>query len=151
MWARGKLPARKSLIFLLDRWIGDYLEKAPQSLVEIRTLGGAMTEGSTVPSGNATCRFFADMIVCYDGSAVDAEEKSGIKSEVHDIINAGKKIEGMLVDFSGTHGQSDDPEGMLPEGEVIFGSAENFELVRNVKMKVDPCNRFRFHPFGHLL
>jgi hypothetical protein len=48
---------------VVDEWVGDYLDKAPLSLVEIRTLGGAARVGSELPSGNRNAIFFADMIV----------------------------------------------------------------------------------------
>ena len=95
---------KESLVdFVIDAWIGDYLEKAPLSLVEIRSLGGATKEGSMLPSGNVNALFFADMIVSYDGSSVSSQNKSSIKEEVHRIIVDAKKQGELTVDFSGTH------------------------------------------------
>jgi hypothetical protein len=39
---------------------------------------------------------------------------------------------------------------LLPSGEEIFGSHENYQLVKKVKSASDSTNRFRFHPFAHL-
>jgi hypothetical protein len=73
--------------------------------------------------------------------------------EVHNIIAEAKtmKQSGLMVNFSGTHNQSDDPSGLLPKGDDVFGSRDNYEMVQKVKTSFDPTNRFRFHPFGHLL
>eukprot|EP00984_Skeletonema_dohrnii_P026848 scaffold16252_cov79-Skeletonema_dohrnii-CCMP3373.AAC.3 len=46
------VPSDEVLDFVIDTWVGDYLEKAPLSLVEIRSLGGVTEEGSALPSGN---------------------------------------------------------------------------------------------------
>jgi hypothetical protein len=146
----NSLPSDNVLDFVVDEWVGDYLEKAPLSLVEIRTLGGAAKEGSNLPSGNRNAIFFADMVVCYDGSSVSSQDKSSIMQEVHQIIANAKK-QGLMVDFSGTHSQSDDPLELLSNGDEIFGSHENFEFVQKVKKTFDGTNRFRFHPFVHLL
>lgn len=144
-------PSEEVLNFVLNKWLGDFLEKAQFSLVEIRSLGGAATEGNALPTGNAKCDFFADMIVSYDASALSSEEKSSILGEVHDIIAEAKNQSELMVDFSGTHCQSDDPVGILPSGYDVFGSRENHELIRTAKRKHDPDDRFCFHPFLHLL
>ena len=142
-------PSQEIINFILDKWIGDFLSKAPSSLVEIRTLGKAAV--SHLPSGNAKCHFFADMIVCYDGSSLNADEKSSISTEVRDIMTEAKKLNELMVDFSGTHCQSDDVEETRIAGGVIFGSTENHELIRSVKKKNDPKNLFCYHPFTHLV
>ena len=145
------LPSDDVLDFVVDNWVGDYLEAAPLSLVEIRTLGGATVAGSNLPSGNVNATFFADMIVCYDGSSVGSEEKSRISQEVTQIIKDARKIGEVMVDFSATHSQSDSDSDLLPAGDEVFGSHENYEMVERVKQTVDSTNRFRFHPFLHLL
>lgn len=71
--------------------------------------------------------------------------------EVHQIIVNAKKQGDLMVDFSRTHSQSDDPLELLTNGKEIFGSHENYELVQNVKRTFDSTNRFQFHPFVHLL
>lgn len=147
----NSLPSDKVMDFVVDEWVGDFLEKAPLSIVEIRSLGGAAKEGSELPSGNRNALFFADMIVTYDGSSVSSQNKSSIMQEVHQIIANAKKQGELMVDFSGTHSQSDDPSELLPNGEEIFGSQENYALVQRVKQTFDSNNRFRFHPFVHLL
>jgi hypothetical protein len=148
------IPSDEMLEFLLDRWLGNFLQKAPLSIIEIRTLGGEASKGANdkhhLPTGNVKCSFHADMIVAYDASTVAPEDKSGILAEVHDIIADAKKMRsgGLMVDFSGTHFQSDDPTSLLPEGDDVFGGAENHAFVRATKKMHDPCNRFRHHPFS---
>ena len=144
-------PSEEVLNFVLDKWIGEFLTKAALSLVEIRTLGGAAAVGNAIPSGNAKCLFFADMIVSYDGSAITSDFKASISSEVQDILLEAKKMKDLMVDFSGTHSQSDDAADTLPDGGVIFGSDENYEMIRSVKKKNDARNRFCYHPFAHLV
>ncbi|KAL3785294.1 hypothetical protein ACHAW5_008326 [Stephanodiscus triporus] len=151
------IPGDEVLDFLLDRWLGSFLEKAPLTIVEIRTLGGAASEGANgdppLPTGNVKCSFFADMIVSYDSSTVAAGDKSSILAEVHGVIADAKEMRGrgLMVDFSGTHGQSDDPTALLPDGDEVFGGRENRDLVRAIKKKHDPSNRFRYHPFAHYM
>jgi hypothetical protein len=145
------LPSDEVLDFVIDTWVGDYIQKAPLSLVEIRSLGGVTKEGSALPSGNVNALFFADMIVSYDGSSVSSQEKSSIMEDVHRIIVDAKKQGELMVDFSGTHSQSDDPPELLAKGDEIFGSEDNYELIKQTKHTFDSTNRFRFHPFAHLL
>jgi len=147
----NRAPSAEVLDFVIEKWVGEFLAMAPLSLVEIRTLGGDGIESNNLPSGNTKCLFFADMIVSYDGSVVKPEDKSIISKEVHDIISEAKKIPSLNVDFSGTHCQPDDSVETLPNGDVIFGSKENYEFVQDVKKKNDPENRFCFHPFTHLI
>ena len=147
----SELPSAEVLDFVIEKWVGEFLTKAPLSLVEIRTLGGAGIQSNNLPSGNAKCLFFADMIVSYDGSGVKPEDKLSLSKEVQDIISEAKKIPDLQTDFSGTHCQPDDSVETLPNGDVIFGSKENYEFVRDVKKSIDPGNRFCFHPFTNLM
>ena len=95
------------LDFLLNRWLGSSQGTA------IRTLGGAASEGAngdrSIPTGNAKCSFFADMILMYNASSVAAGDKSRILAEVHGVIADAKEMRhrcpGLMVDFSGTHCQ----------------------------------------------
>lgn len=146
-----ELPSAEVLDFVIEKWVGEFLSNAPLSLVEIRTLGGAGNESNNLISGNAKCLFFADMIVSYDGSGVEPEDKLSISNEVHDIISEAKKIPDLQTDFSGTHCQPDDSVDTLPTGDAIFGSKENHEFVKDVKKRIDPGNMFCFHPFTHLI
>lgn len=150
------IPREEALEFLLDRWFGSFLEKAPLTIIEIRTLGGAASSNDQgnhclLPTSNVKCTFFADMIVSYDASTVSAEDKSSILAEVHDIIAEAKKRSDIMVDFSGTHGQSDDPTTLLPDGEEVFGGKENYDFINANKKKYDPHNRFCYHPFLTLI
>ena len=145
------LPSDEALDFVIDTWVGKYLEEAPLSLVEIRSLGGVAEKGIPLPSGNVNALFFADMIVSYDGSSVSSQNKSSVMEEVHQIIVDAKKQGELMVDFSGTHSQSDDPPELLAKGDEIFGGQDNYEIIQKVKQTFDSTNRFRFHPFTHLL
>ena len=146
-----QIPSDEVLAFLLDRFFGSFIEKAPLTIIEIRTLGGANGD-RLLPTGNAKCCFFADMIVSYDAATTTVEDKSSILAEVHGIIADAMKMRGcgLMVNFSGTHGQSDDPPALLPSGDEVFGGRENHDLVRSAKKKHDPSNRFRYHPFAHI-
>ena len=150
------IPSDETLDFLLDKWFGSFLEKAPLTIIEIRTLGGAASSNKQgnhclLPTANAKCTFFADMIVSYDASTVTMEDKASIVADVRDIIAEAKNRCDIMVDFSGTHGQSDDPSMLLPVGEEVFGGRENYEFIEATKKKYDPNNRFRYHPFVHLV
>jgi hypothetical protein len=59
-------------------------------------------------------------------------------------------VAGLAVDFSGTHSQPDDP-GTDVSPAVIFGTEAMAEMVRDQKKRVDPDNRFRYHPFAKFL
>ena len=96
-------PSDAILDFVVAKWVGGFLEKALFSLIEIRTLGAA-TESNNLPSGNAKCRFFASIIVLYDGSSLKADEKSHISEEVHDVNSEVKNLSELLVDFIRTLG-----------------------------------------------
>jgi hypothetical protein len=54
------------------------------------------------------------------------------------------------VDFSGTHSQPDDV-GSAVSAALIFGTEAMALTVKSLKKKVDPENRFRFHPFAKIL
>ena len=81
-------------------------------------------EGNDIPRGNSNCVFFADMIVLYDGSALSEGKRAGISIKVRDIISEAKKQPQLLVDFSRTNSQSDDPVDTLPMGYVLFDSRD---------------------------
>ena len=57
-------------------------------------------------------------------------------------------VEGLAVDFSGTHSPPDDA-GFCISPALIFGSEGMAEMVREQKNRVDPGNRF--HPFAKFL
>ena len=65
-------------------------------------------------------------------------------------MEQARGVEGLSVDFSGTHSQPDDP-GPAPSPPVIFGTAAMAEAVKDLKARIDPDNRFRFHPFAKFL
>jgi FAD/FMN-containing dehydrogenase len=149
------IPSDEVLDFLLDTWFGGFLEKALLTIIEIRTLGGAAASSNVpvlLPTTNVKCTFFADMIVSYDASTVTTEEQASILADVHDVIaEAKKRSDIIMVDFSGTHGQSDDPLMLLPDGEEVFGGREKHDFIRATKKKYDPNNRFRYHPFVNMV
>jgi hypothetical protein len=91
------------------------------------------------------------MIVSYDGSSVSSQDKSSVAKEIHQVLADAREVSGMVVDFSGTQSQSDDPVGLLARGDEIFRDREKYEMVQDVKRAVDHKIRFKFHPFAHLL
>ena len=125
---------------------------ANQSIVEIRTVGGAVLESTqtqtAVPAGNAHCQLFLDMIVAYDGKDKSNEERRQIQSKVDAIVGDAKKfgVDVVQVDFSATHSQAGGCEG-----SELFGDYATYESIKALKKKVDPLNRFRCHPFVTLL
>jgi ABC-type lipoprotein export system ATPase subunit len=66
------------------------------------------------------------------------------------LVGKARTVDGLSVDFSGTHSQPDD-EGSNVLAGVIFGTPAMAEKVESLKKKVDPTNRFRFHPFAKFL
>jgi hypothetical protein len=59
-------------------------------------------------------------------------------------------VDGLTVDFSGTHSQPDDVDRTAVSSE-IFGTPAMAEAVKALKKKMDPNNRLRFHPFAKFL
>ena len=141
------------LEFVVNDWIGLMpFALANQSIVEIRTLGGAVMESTqtqtAVPAGNVHCQLFLDMIVAYDGKDKSNEERRQIQSKVDAIVGDAKKfgVDVVQVDFSATHSQAGGCEG-----SELFGDNATYESIKALKKKVDPLNRFRCHPFVTLL
>ena len=126
------------------------LDEATFSLVEIRTLGGAAMAKKPLPSGNCRHRFFVDLITMYDAKDKTPAERREIADITRSVIEKARGVEGLAVDFSGTHSQPDDP-GLCISPTLIFGSEAIAEMVRAQKKRVDPGNRFRFHPFAKFL
>jgi len=144
-------PGDAILDFLCDGVIAAApLDEAPFSVVEIRTLGGAVLSQGAVPTGNCHHRFFCDLITLYDARVTSVEERRGIAARIGRIMDEARRVEGLTVDFSGTHSQPDDPASS-PAPPVIFGTAALAEAVTGLKRRVDPDNRFRFHPFAKFL
>lgn len=126
------------------------LDEAPLSIVEIRTLGGAAVSKQPLPSGNCRHLFFVDLITLYDAQEKSLAERQGITDATRTVIEKARGVEGLAVDFSGTHSQPDDPEmGVSPA--VIFGTEAMAAMVREQKRRVDPGNRFRYHPYAKFL
>jgi FAD/FMN-containing dehydrogenase len=126
------------------------LDEAPLSIVEIRTLGAAVMAMKPIPSGNCRHRFFLDLITHYDAKEKTVAERREIAAMTRSVIEKARGVEGLAVDFSGTHSQPDDP-GANVSPSLIFGSEAMVELVRAQKKVVDPGNRFRFHPYAKFL
>lgn len=86
----------------------------------------------------------------YDAKNKTFAERQAIVDMTKRIIDKARDVEGLSVDFSGTHSQPDDSDhSALPS--LIFGTEDMSERVRDLKKKFDPNNRFRFHPFAKLL
>jgi len=144
-------PGDPILDFICDTVVaGAPLDEATMSLVEIRTLGGATLAAAAIPSGNRHHRFFVDLVTMYDAKDKTPAERRAIADRTRQVIDSARGVEGLAVDFSGTHSQPDDPGSAVSPG-VIFGTEAMAERVRELKRKVDPGDRFRFHPFAKLL
>ncbi len=144
-------PDDRILDFICDTVIAHApLDEATYSIVEIRTLGGAAVSKGKIPSGNCHHRFFVDLITLYDAKDKTAEERQVIADRTTRVIDEARHVDGLSVDFSGTHSQPDDV-GAAPSPSVIFGTEAMAETVRRLKKDVDPENRFRFHPFAKIL
>jgi FAD binding domain len=145
------LPSDKVLDFIVDKWLGESaLQLAPMSIIEARTLGGAIHDKRELPTGNFHHSFFVDSIVMYDAESVPIEDRKQISDKTASLLQAGKNVESLTVDFSGTHSQPDD-QGNSAIGRDIFGSEASFQNILAVKTRWDPQNRFRFHPFVSIL
>ena len=126
------------------------LDEAALSLVEIRTLGGATLSGRKLPSGNCHHTFFIDVITLYDANGKTGVERQTIVDLTNRLIDKARKLDGLTVDYSGTHSQPDDVD-RSPSASVIFGTEAMAHTVKELKKKMDPNNRLRFHPFAKLL
>jgi len=144
-------PTDAILDFVCDTVIAEApLDEATFSIVEIRTLGGAVMAKRPIPSGNCRHRFFVDLITMYDAKEKTPAERREIADITRSVIEKARGVEGLAVDFSGTHSQPDDP-GSAVSPALIFGSEAMAEMVRAEKKRVDPGNRFRFHPYAKFL
>ena len=54
-------------------------------------------------------------------------------NDVYDTIFKSKNQNGLVVDFSVSHCQSDNPVEILPRGDGMFGSGGNDEFILTVK------------------
>jgi hypothetical protein len=145
------LPSDDVVDFLVHKWLGESaLQSAPMSLIEARTLGGAICEKRELPTGNCHHSFFCDLIVVYDAEVVSSEDRQQILDKTASVLQAGKTVESLTIDFSGTHSQPDDKGGSTI-GQDIFGSEASYQNILAVKKRLDPENRFRFHPFVSIL
>ena len=145
------IPDDGILDFVADTIVGQVpLDEAEFSIVEIRTLGGAIRSEKELPSGNCHHQFFVDLITLYDAKNQSVEERQVIADLTNRIIDKARDVDGLSVDFSGTHSQPDDVNSSV-SSSVIFGTEAMAEFVKVLKKEVDPNNRFRFHPFAKLL
>ena len=150
MGTRGT-PDDAVLDFICDTVVAQApLDQAALSLVEIRTLGGAALSGTKLPSGNCHHTFFVDLITQYDAEYKTAEQRQTIADLTKGVIDAARNVDGLTVDFSGTHSQPDDVHGAAWPSD-IFGTAAMADSVTALKKKMDPHNRLRFHPFAKFL
>jgi hypothetical protein len=143
-------PDDDLLDFIANEWIGGLpFDQASQSIVEIRTLGGAALDGEILPSENYRCQVFADIIIAYDGGEKTLDERKGITKSVGTVVSLAREQSSVHVDFSATHSQSDDTfkASARERGVQMFGTKEIYEAVQTTKQKYDPLNRFCCHPF----
>ena len=109
-----------------------------------------MQQHSRVPSGNCNYGFFVDIVTLYDASSKNLAERGEIVDLTNHIVNEARKIQGLGVDFSGTHSQPDDVD-LTAVASEIFGSEIMAASVQKLKKTMDPHNRFRFHPFAKFI
>jgi hypothetical protein len=126
------------------------LDEAAFSLVEIRTLGGAALSGRTLPTGNCHHTFFVDLITQYDGKDKTNLERQAIVDLTKRVIDQARDVDGLTVDFSGTHSRPDDVDRSA-SSSMIFGTEVMAESVKALKKTIDPNNRPRLHPFAKFL
>ena len=147
----SEIPDDAILDFVCDTVVAEApLDEAKFSIVEIRTLGGATLTMAKLPSGNCHHQFFVDLITLYDAQDKSVKERKEIADLTKRIIDKAREVDGLSVDFSGTHSQPDDVNSSV-SSSMIFGTAAMAESVKALKKKVDPNNRLRFHPFAKLL
>ena len=147
----SEIPDDAILDFVCDSIVAEApLDEAKFSIVEIRTLGGAALSMAKLPSGNCHHQFFVDLITLYDAKDKSVQERKEIADLTKRVIDNARKVDGLSVDFSGTHSQPDDANSSV-SSSLIFGTEAMAESVKALKKKVDPNNRLRFHPFAKLL
>lgn len=144
-------PTDAILDFICDTVIAEVpLDEAPFSIVEIRTLGAAVFSKREIASGNCHHPFFLDFVTLYDARVKTVDERQQIAELTQRVLEKARLVEGLSVDFSGTHSQPDDLDsGVSLAG--ILGTEAMAELVRRQKQAVDPAHRFRFHPLAKVL
>jgi FAD/FMN-containing dehydrogenase len=145
------MPDDQILDFVSDTLIAEApLDQANFSLVEIRTLGGAAMSRAKLPSGNCHHLFFVDLVTMYDTKGKTVGERQEIADLTTKVIDQARDVDGLTVDFSGTHSQPDDV-GSSAVASIIFGTEAMAESVTALKKQLDPHNRFRFHPYAKFL
>ena len=145
------IPEDAVLDFVGDVVVGEApLDEAEMSIVEIRTLGGAIAQGPRIPTGNCDHAFFVDLVTLFDAAAKSPAERQAIVDLTNRVVDKCRAVPGLGVDFSGTHSQPDDLDRSAVAAE-IFGSATMARAVEAQKKKVDPDNRFRFNPFAKFI
>ncbi len=145
------VPSDEILDFVSDTIVAEFpLDKAVFSIIEIRTLGGAIFAGSKIPTGNLHHLFFVDFITLYDAKNKTVAQRQAIADSTMQVLEKSAAVEGLAIDFSGTHSQPDDRQ-TFTKPPVMFGTKNSAAAVKALKTKMDPSNRFRFHPFTKLL
>jgi FAD/FMN-containing dehydrogenase len=144
-------PDDAAIDYICDVMVGEApLDEAQLSIIEIRTLGGAASTGRPIPTGNHHHPFFVDIVTMYDAAGKDGAARQAILDRTNRIVDRARTIPGLDVDFSGTHSQPDDP-GDQPAAELIFGTPEEAASIRALKARLDPHDRFRFHPYARII
>ncbi len=145
------VPSDEILDFVSDTIVAEFpLDEAGFSIIEIRTLGGAIFEGRQLPTGNFHHLFFVDFITLYDAKNKTVVQRQGIADATKRVVDKSAEMKGLAVDFSGTHSQPDDLR-TFTKASTMFGTEDAAATVVALKRKMDPTNRFRFHPFKKLL
>lgn len=106
--------------------------------------------GTRLPTGNCHHTFFVDLITQYDAKDKTCDERQAIVDLTNLVVDQAREVDGLEVDFSGTHSQPDDVDRSA-SSSVIFGTEAMAETVKALKKRTDPNNRLRFHPFAKFL
>ena len=124
---------------------------APQSIVEVRTLGGTARDPN-LASGNASVDLFWDQIILWDAGGQDTATgrlSSYALSLARDFLaNPVASAGRARFNMSATHNQSDTPLPLQRDDSsaaALLGGRAHLDRVRQVKHQVDPRNRFRSH------
>ena len=79
------------------------LAETENTIVEIRTMGGAVTTLPPIPSGNLVHPFFADIIVQYDGANKTHSYQQSVVDKTSSLVNKAKQVNDFKCRFSAEH------------------------------------------------
>ena len=131
--------------------LGSGSERASAAIEQVTEKGSYLAKLASCVSGNRLLGpDSAEPVVTKAREIFLHRSAEEIADMTRNVIEKARGVEGLAVDFSGTHSRPDDP-GLCISPALIFGSETMAEMVREQKQRVDPGNRFRFHPFAKFL